>query len=142
MSQALQQARPEHDRVGIGPAIAGTVPLNAGFTAVGTSPAQSGRGWGTSRGWRTGGSAGVIAWRRPAPRTPFRQRLVAWRARNWRRVVLAWFVLSLIIMMVAAEPKTDFPKAQARSVPAVQMFLRVAGGLTVAGVPVLLIALP
>ena len=57
-------------------------------------------------------------------------------------VVLAWFVLSMIIVMVAAEPKTDFPKAQLRSVPAVQTFLRVAGGLTVAGVPVLLIALP
>jgi hypothetical protein len=48
----------------------------------------------------------------------------------------------MIIMVVAAEPKTDFPRAQARSVPAVQTFLRVAGGLTVAGVPVLLIALP
>ena len=65
-----------------------------------------------------------------------------WRARNWRRVVLAWFVLSLIVMAVAAEPKTDFPKAQARSVPAVRMVLRVAGGLTAAGVPILLIALP
>jgi hypothetical protein len=67
---------------------------------------------------------------------------VDWRARNWRRVVLAWFVLSMIIMMVAAEPKAYFPKAQTRSVPAVRTFLRVAGGLTVAGVPVLLIALP
>ena len=148
MSQALQQARPERDRVGMGPAIGGTVPLNPGFTAVGTRPAYGGpsrgtsRSRGTGRGWGTGVSAGVIAWRRPAPRTPFRPRLAAWRARNWRRVVLAWFVLSMIIMVVAAEPKTDFPKAQARSVPAVQMFLRVAGGLTVAGVPVLLIALP
>jgi len=62
--------------------------------------------------------------------------------RNWRRVVLAWFALSLIIVVLAAEPNTDFPKAQLRSVPAVQTFLRVAGGLTVAGVPVLLIALP
>jgi hypothetical protein len=53
-----------------------------------------------------------------------------------------WFVLSLIIMAVAAEPKSDFPKAQAGSVPAVQTILRVAGGLTVAGVPVLLVALP
>ena len=65
-----------------------------------------------------------------------------WRARNWRRVVLAWFVLSLVIMAVMAEPKTDFPKAQARSVPAVRMFFRVAGGLTAAGVPVVLLALP
>ena len=142
MSQTLQEARPEHDRAGMGPAVAGmgpavagTVPLNPGITAVATRPAYG-------RGWRTSRNAGVIVWRRPAPRTPFRQRLVGWRARNWRRVVLTWFVLSLIIMVMAAEPKTDFPKAQARSVPAVQMFLRVAGGLTVAGVPVLLIALP
>jgi len=56
--------------------------------------------------------------------------------------VLAWFVLSMITVMAAAEPGTYFPKAQTRSVPAVQTFLRVAGGLTVAGVPVLLIALP
>ena len=68
--------------------------------------------------------------------------VVAWRERNWRRAVLAWFVLSLIIVAVAAEPKTYFPKAQASSVPAVRMILHVAGGLTVAGVPVLLIALP
>ena len=75
-----------------------------------------------------GGRPGSSRWRQRAPRTPFRQRIVGWRARNWRRVVLAWFVLSMIIVVVAAEPKTDFPKAQARSVPAVQMFLRVAGG--------------
>ena len=87
--------------------------------APGSSPGASGR-----RGLRSGSAS----WH--------------WRARNWRRAVLAWFVLSMIIMVVAAEPKTDFPKAQARSVPAVQTFLRVAGGLTVAGVPVLLIALP
>ena len=130
MSQALQQARPERGRVGMtrdredGPA-------DPGCTRR-TRPRAAGTGW----------STGVIAWRQRPPRTPFRQRLVAWRARNWRRVVLAWFVLSMIIMVVAAEPKTDFPRAQVRSVPAVQMFLRVAGGLTVAGVPVLLIALP
>jgi len=135
MRQALQQAWPERGRVGTGPAIGGiegAVPLNPGFTAVGTRLPDGGR------------SAAAIAWRQRAPRAraPFRQRLAEWRARNWRRVVLAWFVLSLIIMAVAAEPSTDFPKAQARSVPAVQTFLRVAGGLTVAGVPVLLIALP
>ena len=56
--------------------------------------------------------------------------------------MLTWFVLSLIIMAVSAEPRTDFPKAQTRSVPAVRMVLRVAGGLTAAGVPVLLITLP
>jgi len=83
-----------------------------------------------------------VIWRQQAPRATFRQRVAGWRARNWRRAVLAWFVLSLIIMAVAAEPRTDFPKAQASSVPAVRMFLRVAGGLTAAGVPVLLIALP
>jgi len=130
MRQALQQAWPERGRVGTGPAIGGTVPLNPGFTAVGTRLPNGGR------------SAAAIAWRQRAPRAPFRQRLAEWRARNWRRVVLAWFALSLIIVVVAAEPSTDFPKAQLRSVPAVQTFLRVAGGLTVAGVPVLLIALP
>jgi hypothetical protein len=130
MRQALQQAWPERGRVGTGPAIGVTVPLNPGFTAVGTRLPNGGR------------SAAAIAWRQRAPRAPFRQRFAEWRARNWRRVVLAWFALSLIIVVVAAEPNTDFPKAQLRSVPAVQTFLRVAGGLTVAGVPVLLIALP
>jgi hypothetical protein len=56
--------------------------------------------------------------------------------------VLAWFVLSLMIVGVAAEPAMVFPKAQLRSVPAARTFLRVAGALTVAGVPVLLVALP
>lgn len=84
----------------------------------------------------------VIAWREPAPRAPFRQRVAAWRARNWRRVLLAWFVLSLIVMAVAAEPATGFPRAQIGSAPAVGTVLRVAGGLTVAGVPVVLVALP
>ena len=56
--------------------------------------------------------------------------------------MLAWFVLSLIIVGVAAEPATAFPRAQLRSVPAARTFLRVAGVLTVAGVPVLLVALP
>ena len=89
-----------------------------------------------------GRTARVIARRRRAPRASFRQRVAGWRARNWRRAVLAWFVLSPTIIAVAAEPKTYFPKAQARSVPAVRMVLHVAGGLTVAGVPMLLIALP
>jgi hypothetical protein len=120
MSQALQQARPERSRAGMGSAIGGTVPLSPGFTTIGPRS----------------------AWRPRAQQTPFRQRLAAWRERYWRRVVLAWFVLSMIIVMAMAEPSTYFPKAQTRSVPAVQTFLRVAGGLTVAGVPVLLIALP
>jgi hypothetical protein len=135
MRQALQEARPERRHEGMSPAIGGTVPLDAGFAAVRTHPLPGARSTGARR-------AGVIAWRRRAPRAPVRQRLAQWRARNWRRAVLAWFVLSLIIVVVAAEPSTDFPKAQLRSVPAARMFLRVAGELTAAGVPVLLIALP
>ena len=104
----------------------------SGVTTVGTRALASYRGR----------AMGVIVWRQEAPRASFRQRVVAWRERNWRRAVLAWFVLSLIIVVVAAEPKTDFPKAQLRSVPAARTFLRVAGVLTAAGVPVLLIALP
>jgi hypothetical protein len=84
----------------------------------------------------------VVVWRQRAPRVPLRRRVAGWRARNWRRAVLAWFVLSLIVMAASAEPASYFPKAQARSVPAVGTVLHVAGGLTVAGVPVLLIALP
>jgi hypothetical protein len=112
------------------PAIGGTGPLNPAFAAVRTLPLPGAR------------SAGAIAWRRRTPRAPFRQRLAQWRARHWRRVVLAWFALSLITVVVAAEPSTDFPKAQLRSVPAARTFLRVAGELTAAGVPVLLVALP
>ena len=84
----------------------------------------------------------VTAWRQRAPRVSFRQRVAGWRARNWRRAVLAWFVIYLAVMAVAAEPKTDFPKAQAGSVPAVRVVLRVGGVLTAVGVPLLLIALP
>jgi hypothetical protein len=129
----MRQVWQERRRGGLGPAaIGGMAPLKAGVTTLGTRPVPS-----------YGGRAiGVVIWRQRAPRVPFRQRVAAWRARNWRRAVLAWFVLSLIIVAVSAEPATDFPKAQARSVPAVRMVLRVAGGLTVAGVPVLLIALP
>ena len=85
---------------------------------------------------------GVIVWRQRAPRATFRERVAEWRARNWRRAVLAWSVLCLICMAISAEPGTAFPKAQARSVPAVGLAMKVAGGLTVAGVPVILIALP
>jgi hypothetical protein len=131
MRQSLQQVWPERTRGGLGPAIGGIAPLKPGATTIGTRPAPS-----------YGGRTMEVIWRRRAPQATFRQRVAGWRARNWRRAVLAWFVLSLIIMAVAAEPRTDFPKAQASSVPAVRMFLRVAGGLTAAGVPVLLIALP
>ena len=133
MRQSLQQVWPERGHGGLGPAaIGGIVPLKPGVTTIGTRQALS-----------YGGRAmGVLSWRQRAPRASFRQRVAGWRARNWRRVVLAWFVLSLIVVAVAAEPATDFPKAQTGSVPAVRMVMRVAGGLTVAGVPVLLIALP
>jgi hypothetical protein len=134
MRQALTEARPERRHRdmsrAIGGTVGGTVPLNPAFATVRTRPSYGAR------------SAGSIAWRRRAPRAPFRQRLAQWRARHWRRVVLAWFVLALITVVVAAEPSTDFPKAQLRSVPAARTFLRVAGELTAAGVPVLLVALP
>jgi hypothetical protein len=133
MRQSLQQVYPERGHGGLGPAaIGGIVPLKSGVTTIGTRSAPSG-------GRR---AMGVLSWRQRAPQDTFRQRVAGWRARNWRRAVLAWFVLSLIIMAVSAEPATDFPKAQAGSVPAVRMVLRVAGGLTAAGVPVLLVALP
>jgi hypothetical protein len=56
--------------------------------------------------------------------------------------VLAWFVIVLAIMAVAAEPAADFPRAQADAVPAVRVTLSAVELLTVAGVPLLLIALP
>ena len=130
MRQALTEARPERRHRDVSPAIGGTVPLNPAFATVRTRPPYGAR------------SAGAIAWRRRPPRAPFRRRLAQWRARHWRRVVLGWFVLSLITVVVAAEPSTYFPKAQLRSVPAARTFLRVAGELTAAGVPVLLVALP
>ena len=132
MRHALQQARPGRARADMSPAIGRTVPLTPGLAAVRTA----------ARALYGGRSTGAITWRSRAPRAPFRQRLAQWRARHWRRVVLAWFVLSLIIVGVAAEPATAFPRAQLRSVPAARTFLRVAGVLTVAGVPVLLVALP
>jgi hypothetical protein len=118
--QSFQQVWPERG------------PLKAGATAIGTRPVP----------FYGGRTIGVVVWRQRAPRVSLRQRVAAWRARYWRRAVLAWFVLSLIIMAVAAEPGSYFPKAQAGSVPAVRTVLHVAGGLTVVGVPVVLIALP
>ena len=136
----MQQVLPESGRRGLGRATFGTIaPLKSGATTVGARSAIA----------HGGRAMEAIVWRERAPRASFqerlagrRQSLAGWRARNWRRLVLAWFVLSLIVMAVGAEPKTDFPKAQAGSAPAVRMVMRVAGGLTVAGVPVLLIVLP
>ena len=132
MRQALQPARPGRGRADMRPAIGGTVPLHPGLAGA----VQRTR---TLYGAR---STGAVAWRRRATGAPFRQRLAQWRTRNWRRAVLAWFALSLIIVGVAAEPAADFPRAQLRSMPAARAFLGVAGELTVAGVPVLLVALP
>ena len=70
------------------------------------------------------------------------QRAATWRARHWRHLVLGWFVLSLAFLGVAAEPPGYFPRAQAGNVPAVQLALRVAGGVTAAGIPLVLIVLP
>lgn len=133
MRQSLQHVWPERGQRGLGPSpTPGIALLKAGPTALGTRPAP----------FYGGRTMEIVVWRQRAPRVPLRQRVAGWRARNWRRAVLAWFVLSLIIMAASAEPASYFPKAQARSVPAVRTVLHVAGGLTVAGVPVLLIALP
>jgi anti-sigma-K factor RskA len=85
---------------------------------------------------------GVSVWRQHPPQAPFRERVASWRARNWRRAILAWFVLTLAIVAVAAEPAADFPKAQLTSVPVVRVVLQTGAAITVAGVPVLLVALP
>ena len=85
---------------------------------------------------------GIYAWHQHPPRAPVRARVASWRARHWRRAVLAWFAATVAIMAIAAEPAADFPRAQANSVPALRVVLHAAGVLTVAGVPVLLIVLP
>src|ERR1700748_3204178 len=104
MRHALQQAQPQRGRAGMSPAIGRTVPLNPGLTAVRTAarPLYGGR------------SAEAIAWRRRAPRAPFRQRLAQWRARHWRHAVLAWFVLSLIIVRGAGGPPPGLPPGPPR----------------------------
>jgi hypothetical protein len=133
MRQSLTQVRPEASRGGTSPpGTGGITSRDPGAITMGTrSPASYG-----------GRTMGVSIWRQQAPQASFRQRIVSWRARNWRRAVLAWFVLTLTIMAVAAEPAADFPKAQAGSVPAVRVALRVAGIATIGGVPGLLIMLP
>jgi hypothetical protein len=85
---------------------------------------------------------GVSVWRQRPTQAPLRERVASWRVRNWRRAILAWFVLTLAIMAVAAEPAAAFPKAQLNSVPAVRVVLRTGAVITAAGVPVLLVALP
>ena len=133
MSQSLTQVRPEAVPRGITPArIGGIAPRETGAVTMGPRPPAS-------YGKRM---IEVSAWRPGAPQASLRHQVANWRARNWRRAVLAWFVVALAMMALAAEPGTDFPKAQARSVPAVRVVLRVTEMLTVAGVPVLLIALP
>jgi hypothetical protein len=110
----------------------GIAPPNSGVITMGTrSPSSYGEH-----------TMVVSAWRPGAPRVSSRQRVASWRARNWRRAVLAWFVVTLAIMAMAAEPSTDFPRAQANSVPAVRVTLEAAEMLTMVGVPLLLIALP
>ncbi len=139
MSQQLTQVRPEADPGVITPArIGGIAPRNSGVvTIVPRSSATYGERTMTVSVWRQG------TLRAPFPlRAPFRQRVANWRARNWRRAVLAWSVVTLALMVTAAEPSTDFPKAQAASVPAVRVVLRVTEVLTLTGVPALLIALP
>jgi len=85
---------------------------------------------------------GIYAWHQHPPRAPVRARVASWRARHWRRAVLAWFAATVAIMAIAAEPAADFPRAQANSVPALGVVLHAASVLTVAGVPILLMVLP
>ncbi len=150
MSQSLTQVRPDAGQIGpdagpggMTPAGIGEIrPRETGTDTRGTRALASyGEHMMAVSAWRRG-APGAPVWRQGPPRASFRQRVQAWRARNWRRAVLAWFVATLAIMAIAAEPSTDFPKAQAHSVPAVRVVLRVVEVLTLAGVPALLIALP
>ena len=140
MSRSLTQVRPDAGQIGPGAGQGGITPARSGELR----PRETG---GDTLGTRALASYGehmmaVSVWRQGAPRASFRQRVQTWRARNWRRAVLTWFVASLAIMAIAAEPSTDFPKAQAHSVPAVRVVVRVVEILTLGGAPVLLIALP
>ena len=85
---------------------------------------------------------GVSVWRQRPPQAPLRERVAGWRARNWRRAILTWFVLTLAVMAVAAEPVTAFPRAQLNSVPAARVALRTGAVLIAGGVPIVLAALP
>jgi amino acid permease len=66
---------------------------------------------------------GISVWRQPPPQASLRERVAGWRARNWRRAILAWFVLTLAIMAVPVVPPT-------------------VAAVIAAGIPVLLVALP
>ena len=65
----------------------------------------------------------VIVRRQRPPQAPLRQRVAGWRARNWHRVILAWFVCTLAIMAVPVVPPP-------------------AAVIIAAGIPVLLVVLP
>jgi hypothetical protein len=84
----------------------------------------------------------VSVWRQRQPQAPLRERVARWRARNWRRAILTWFVLTMAIMAVAAEPASAFPKAQLNSVTAVRVVLRTGAVLIAGGGPIVLVALP
>jgi hypothetical protein len=66
---------------------------------------------------------GVSVWRQRPPQAPLRERVASWRARNWHRAILAWFVLALAVMAVPVVPPT-------------------VAAIITAGIPVLLAALP
>ena len=61
--------------------------------------------------------------RQRPPQAPLRERVAGWRARNWHRAILAWFVLTLVNMAVPVVP------------PA-------AAAIIAAGIPVVLVTLP
>jgi hypothetical protein len=85
---------------------------------------------------------GVPVWRSRPPQVSLSRRVAGWRARYWRRALLAWVVLTLTVMAVAAEPAADFPKAQLGTMPVARTVLRTGGVATSAGVPVVLAILP
>jgi hypothetical protein len=120
MRQSLSQVFPTLGSPALGMGQAGMrvlAPLELGAIPMGGQPAAA-----------YGRSMGISVWPMPhAPRVPFRLRVSDWRARNWRRALLAWFVLSLALMAVTAH----FPGS-----------LREATGVVIAAVPVLFAALP
>jgi hypothetical protein len=85
---------------------------------------------------------GVSVWRQSQPQAPLRERIARWRARNWQRAILTWFVLMLAIMAAASEPAAAFPKAQLNSVPAARVVLRTGAAVIAGAGPVVLAALP